>query len=50
MLGSQKATIELLAVSANRARVGIDAPRQIKVLREEILDKANSESALRETV
>lgn len=42
IMGGRKATIELLAVSGNRARVGIDAPRHIKVVREEVLDETKT--------
>lgn len=50
ILGGQRATIELLSVSGNRAQVGVDAPRHIRVIREEILDAAIGDEAVREVV
>lgn len=50
IMGSQKATIELLAVSGNRAQVGIDAPRHVKVVREEVFDEMKTDSVLRKIV
>lgn len=47
ILGGQKATIELLAVSGNRARVGIDAPNSVRIVREEIQHSVQSEHGLR---
>ena len=48
IVGGQRATIELLAVSGDRARVGVDAPRQVRVVREEILDEVFSSTAMGE--
>jgi carbon storage regulator len=50
MMGDHKATIELIAISGNRVRVGIDAPREIEVVREEIpLRTERRTQVLRET-
>ena len=48
IMGCHEATIELLSMTGNRAQVGIDAPRQIKVVREEVYCKARTDSVLRE--
>jgi len=37
--------ITVLSVSGDKVRIGIDAPRDISVFRQEIIDKAESESA-----
>jgi carbon storage regulator len=50
MMGDYKATIELIEISGNRVRVGIDAPREIEVVREEIpLRTERRTQVLRET-
>ncbi len=48
IVGGERTTIELLAVSASRARVGVDAPRQVRVFREEILNEVVSDTAIGE--
>jgi carbon storage regulator len=50
IVGSQKATIEVLSVSGNRARVGVDAPRQVRVVREEIFDEVAASASNGEVV
>ena len=48
IMGGHKATIELLSMSGNRAQVGIDAPRRVRVVREEVYYETKTDSLLRE--
>lgn len=47
IMGNQRATIQLLAVSGNRARVGIDAPNNVRIVREAIQHPVQSDDGLR---
>ena len=40
-------TVTVLGVKGNQIRIGIDAPRDVSVLREEISNRARPESAMR---
>ena len=48
MMGRHKATIEIIAISGSRARVGVDAPQEISVIREEIRGRVGKASRIRE--
>jgi carbon storage regulator CsrA len=48
IMGRYKATIEIMAISGNRTRVGVDAPQEISVVREEIRGRMGKTSRLRE--
>jgi carbon storage regulator CsrA len=48
IMGRYKTTIEVIAISGNRTRIGIDAPQEITVIREEISCRSGERSRLRE--
>jgi len=45
-MGCQKVTVELLAKSGKHVRIGIDAPPQIRVVREEVLFETDSDAVV----
>ena len=47
-VGRYRATIEVLAASRGRVRIGIDAPPAIRVLREELCREAEADRRIRE--
>ncbi len=49
-IGRYRATIEVLAASRGRVRIGVDAPAAIRVLREELCREAGAPRRLHETV